>query len=161
MRMSAVLVAGALLGASALPAWAEGHCGAGETVWFNAAVKDSDKVVSICGGTDWLAYRFGKPGKVELTVPKRRKGSLEAFTLRRYTRPQVTYLKLEFANGGFVYAIHDDFDGEAGTPEEAVSLTVTKDGAEEPAATFDLVPSTEPLNLMGLEDKVQAAPYDE
>ena len=142
------------------------HCGPGETVWFNAALDGSSKTVSICGsskldgGDAWLQYRFGRPGRVELAFPEKPAGNMSAFTYRRYTRPGTTYLKLDFKNGGYTYAILEGFDDQADTPSSA-TLRVTRDSDGTEVAKHNLNMSTEPLNIMRLEYKVTTKPFDE
>ena len=82
----------------------------------------------------------------------------KTFTLRRYTRPQTTYLKFEFTSkDGRRVAIYDDFaDGETGTRVKLSTATDTSDPT--PAAH---VPPSEPLAIMALEPVVSAQPYDE
>ena len=88
----------------------ESHCGFAK-IWFSAAVRGTNKFISVCGsdspeGADaWLFYHFGPMGTQELIFPKSRNGSMSVFTLRRLTRPATTYLKFEFSNGGYRYAI--------------------------------------------------------
>jgi len=143
-----------------------GHCGSGETSWFNAAVEGTGKMVSICGSASldaagaWLDYRFGKPGNVELQFPGDHANSLSAFTIRRYTRPGTTYLKLDFTNGGYTYAILEGF--EAGSdPESTATLRVRRNSDGMDVASFDLRLLTDPLNMMRFEDKVPTEPFDE
>jgi hypothetical protein len=165
----AVLAAPAQL-ASSRPAAAEGaatsHCGAGETIYFNAAVNGSPKVVSLCGSADldangaWLQYRFGEPGHVELSYPGENADFRSAFTYRRYTRPRVTYLKLDFSNGGYNYAIFEGYDADE-NPESTASLRVRRESDGEDVADLDLVMSSEELTIMKLEYKVRTEPFDE
>ena len=162
------LALGLAIAASAGIAHAAGnsHCGAGETTWFNATVDGASKQVSICGsaslegGSAWLQYRFGKPGDIDLQYPKNHAGSMSAFTIRRYTRPRTTYLKLDFVNGGYTYAILEGFGADE-DPQSTATLRVTRnsDGAE--AASLDLAMTTEPLNIMQFEYKVRTEPFDE
>lgn len=82
----------------------------------------------------------------------------KAFVIRRYTRPQTTYLKFEFtAQDGRRYTIYDDFDnGQAST---RVAWKKPSEGAgAEPA---DFVSVAAPLMLMSLEAVVSVQPYDE
>lgn len=60
--------------ASAAPKFAS-HCKGGETTYFNCAVKDGSKVVSLCGKDEdgarsYLQYRYGTPRQpLELVYP--------------------------------------------------------------------------------------------
>jgi hypothetical protein len=145
---------------------AESHCGEGETVWFSAAVEGSSKLVSICGSASleaegaWLEYRFGRPGEIELRFPAESAGSLSAFTIRRYTRPRTTYLKLEFDNGGYNYAILEGHQADE-DPQSTASLRVRRQSDGKDVADLDLVMSTEPLIMMRLENRVRTEPFDE
>jgi len=166
----AALAAPAQLVASRSAAAAQGaaasHCGAGETIYFNAAVNSSPKVVSLCGSADldadgaWLQYRFGEPGHVELSYPGENADFRSAFTYRRYTRPRVTYLKLDFSNGGYNYAIFEGYDADE-KPESTASLRVRRESDGEDVADMDLVMSSEELTIMKLEYKVRTEPFDE
>ena len=86
------------------------------------------------------------------------KDRAKTFVLRRYTRPQTTYLKFEFTSkDGRRVAIYDDFaEGENDT---RVAISESTD-ASEPAAATHVAPS-EPLSIMALEPVVSAQPYDE
>jgi hypothetical protein len=145
---------------------ATSHCGAGETIYFNAAVDGSPKVLSLCGSASlegngaWLEYRFGEAGDVELRYPSGNADPMSAFTVRRYTRPRTTYLKLDFSNKGYTYAILEAFDADE-DPQSNVSLRVRRDSDGKDVADLDLVMSTEPLNIMQLENKVRTEPFDE
>lgn len=161
LRIPLVLLA---LAPSVATAGGIGHCTAGQTAWFSAAVKGSDKVVSLCGSLasngkpGWLEYRFGRPGAVELRYPDKRTGSLRAFTYRRYTRPRTTYLRLEFTRDGLRYAIDEAFEADM-SPQSSVSLNVVRSSDGKEVASYRLTPETEPLRMMRLEDKVPTRPY--
>lgn len=143
-----------------------GLCGAGETAWFSAAVEGSEKTVSICGSASlegsgaWIDYRFGKPGQIELQFPPKPSGSLDVFTVRRYTRFRTTYLKLEFDNGGYNYAILEFHEVDA-DPEYSATLRVRRNSDGNDVASFKLIPQSEPLNIMRLENHVRTEPFDE
>jgi hypothetical protein len=145
---------------------AASHCGTGETIYFNAAVDGSPKIVSLCGSASlegdgaWLEYRFGAPGHVELQYPSANADLMSAFTVRRYTRPRTTYLKLEFDNGGFNYAILEGHGADE-DPQSTASLRVRRLSDGEDVTDLDLVMSTEPLSIMQLEYKVRTEPFDE
>lgn len=90
-------------------------CTKGERVFFSCKMAKSGKLLSLCGAgkltarKGYLQYRFGRKGKVELRYPKQKKGSQKRFGYNRYTRPQVTYLKVWFQNKGYKYTIEDDY----------------------------------------------------
>lgn len=138
-------------------------CTGEDWVIFNAASQKTGKLVSVCmtEGDDTtpnhLTYRYGRPGKVELAFPVRAKGSEQAFTLRRYTRPQVTYLKFEFTTKGYNYEI---LEGSEGADVETFLRVVrTSDGAT--ILEHALTPNMSRSSLMELENLVRSAPFDE
>jgi len=145
---------------------ATSHCSAGETVYFSAAVDGSPKIVSLCGSADlegddaWLQYRFGETGNIELRYPAENADFRSAFTVRRYTRPRTTYLKFDFSNGGYTYAILEGYDADE-NPASTAFLRVRRDSDDEDVAKFDLTMSSDPLNIMTLEYKVRTEPFDE
>ena len=106
-------------------------CHADETAVFDCVIAHSAKRLSVCSSkalddkNGYLQYRFGRPGQVELEFPKDRHGSQSAFRYTRYTRPQVTYLTLEFRTGGYVYSLTEDYNAEDNPPVTAASVTVT------------------------------------
>jgi len=162
-RMIALTFAATLLSSPVL-AGPQSHCVAGEKTWLNAVVATSGKIVSLCGSqaaaAGWLQYRFGKPGDAELVYPENRNGSLAAFTLRRYTRPQTTYLKLEFTNKGYTYAILEGFDGSA-SPRESSDLRVKRNSDGKELVNTPIKLTTPPMAVMQLEDRVVSKPFDE
>lgn len=138
-------------------------CTGEDWVVFNAVSQKSGKIVSVCvsEGDDTtpshLTYRYGHPGKAELVYPAARVESEKQFVIRRYTRPQVTYLKFEFTTGGFNYEILDGGEGD----ETYTELRVVKVSNGEIVAEHPLLPQTKPLSLMQLENQVPSAPFDE
>lgn len=132
-------------------------------VVFSAVSDMSGKVVSICmsEGDDTtpshLTYRFGRPGDVELLYPSGAAGSKDAFMLRTYTRAQTSYLKFEFRNGGFDYAILEGYDGDM----EDIALRVTRLSDNKVISLQSLTMQTEPLTLMQLDGFVPTGPFDE
>ena len=143
--------------------WSVGtHCGENVPL-FNARVEGSDKVVSICehegGGSEpaGLSYHFGKLGKIELSYPSKFGASWNDFTFRSYVRPRTTYQKLEFDNGGYRYAILEEFDNGA----YGASLRITRLSDKKVVFEKKLKPTTEPLALVKISGKVHTAPFDE
>ncbi|MCG6858310.1 MAG: hypothetical protein LJE67_09600 [Salaquimonas sp.] len=139
-------------------------CTSGEAEIFNATLKGTGEIVSVCANsTDkakWLQFRMGEAGKVEMIFPKKHSGSLKKFVLRRYTRPQTTYLKLEFDDNGKNYAIFESFDAME-SPREASSLRIRSLADGHDISETDLERTSEPLNLMRLEDQVKTGEFDE
>lgn len=111
--------------------------GATEQVIFSCKVKRGAKMVSVCASkllsdkAGYVQYRFGVPGKVELEFPADRKGSQKLFSYAHYFRFQVDRSQLSFENGGYAYAIYDDYEGDSGPPTTSVGLTVTAPGGKE------------------------------
>lgn len=70
------------------------------------------KVLSVCAGPKegvptWLQYRFGPPGKPELTFPADKKGSLAAFSLETRTLIDGTEVTtLTFSNADTLYEVY-------------------------------------------------------
>ena len=140
------------------------HCGQDKTM-FNASVGSTGKIVSVCqhlgasAAQSGLIYRYGKPGHIEMAYPAER-ASYAPFTLRIYTRPRTTYMKFEFTNGGFQYAILEAFEADEAIKDTA-SLKVTRLSDGKVIFEQPLSPTTEPLTLMAVEDLVTNAPFDE
>ena len=138
-------------------------CTGEDWVVFNAVSQQSGKIVSVCvsEGDDstpsHLTYRYGVPDKPEMVFPAAAAGSADKFTSRRYTRPQVTYLKFEFSNGGFNYEILDGGDAE----ETHTELRVVRESDGKVVAEHTLTPQTNALSLMQLEGMTRTAPFDE
>jgi len=110
-------------------------CAKGETVvWSCETVRDR-KLASLCSSKvldetrGYVQYRFGRAGQIELEFPRERTNTQGAFKYSRYTRPLVTYLKLEFDSGRFTYTISDDSNEEEKPPQRVAAITVTPKGA--------------------------------
>ncbi|MEM6622258.1 MAG: hypothetical protein AAF674_08530 [Pseudomonadota bacterium] len=138
-------------------------CTGEDWVVFNAVSQKNGKLISVCmaEGDDTtpshLTYRYGAKGVAELVFPAMAKGSARQFTSRRYTRPQVTYLKFEFTTGGFNYEITEGGEGD----EITADLRVIRVSDGKVVAEHMLTPQTEPLSLMQLEDLTKTAPFDD
>lgn len=138
-------------------------CTGEDWVVFNAVSRKNGKIVSICvsEGDDTmpshLTYRFGHPGQAELVFPAARQGSEAQFVIRRYTRPQVTYLKFEFTANGHNFEILDGGEGA----DIYTELRVIRLSDGKIVAAHPLQPQTEHLSLMQLEGWVPSAPFDE
>jgi hypothetical protein len=89
------------------PAFGAGHCRPDETTYFSCVVKGSARVVSVCGGKDWLQYRFGKPGAIELEFPQERNASLNQFqgASRIHRADGIAAQWLMFARDGTEYSV--------------------------------------------------------
>jgi len=141
-------------------------CEAGETVWLAARTMESGDLLSLCGVRDpadkasWLQFRLRRPGVAELRVPADTVRSVQAFTIRRYTRPRTTYLKLEIAGAGHRYVILEDFEADRTPPYGAwLRIVNAADGATVSSEKLRML--TEPLNMMRLELFVLSEPYNE
>ncbi len=138
-------------------------CKAAEQVFFACRIKGkAGKLVSLCGSRDLaekdgrlvgrLEYRFGKPGKPELTFPAPGADLRKAFEYSRYTRPMFSLVHFGFVNKGFRYTLFAELDAE-GDPDAKAANGVRVGKAEEGAKTTDL-PCVGPVTdrLMELED---------
>ena len=85
------------------------HCTNNEIVLFSCALK-KHKTISICASKDlspnsgYMQYRFGKIGKIEITMPKSSKG-LPDFTLQASKDTHAEYNNLVISKGSFNYSI--------------------------------------------------------
>ena len=146
----------------------ESLCPPGDKIWYEAETGDADLRIAICSRpaaddeVGKIAAYVGKKGSSgsQRTLLAEADGADRAktFVLRRYTRPQTTYLKFEFTSkDGRRVAIYDDFAG--GETDTRVALSQSADPSE-PAAASHVAPS-EPLSIMALEPVISAQPYDE
>jgi hypothetical protein len=109
-----------LCAASGQASAADSLCAPNEEVFFNCRIKDSPKVLSVCGLAgeearrgatlpgDYLQYRFGSHDKPELVFPKTREGSLDKFwVVHEYVR-SASYEshQLSFQSGGSDYRVY-------------------------------------------------------
>ncbi|HOX47003.1 MAG TPA: hypothetical protein PK668_25630 [Myxococcota bacterium] len=139
-------------------------CKPDEWVVFGCQMLEGGKLLSVCASKDLglkdgevtgtIEYRFGRPGKVELTFPE---GGLiveGAFNFTRYTRPQDTMLALTFVNKGAKYEVYADYVGN----DQAAGVRVTPVGKTEPIPLECREPWVD--EMMKLEDKGFAPPSD-
>ncbi len=119
--MDIKVVAGTiLLGMAQLAHGASSLCSKSETTYFACTIKGG-KVVSLCGKvfeTDkrgdrvdvdkqWLQYRFGAPGAIELAYPRSKANSVGNFKVERI-RAQGGEVHLDavvFVSGGIGYSV--------------------------------------------------------
>jgi hypothetical protein len=110
-------------------------CARNENVVWSCELMKERKLASVCSSKEldktsgYVQYRFGRAGQVEMEFPRERTNTQGAFKYSRYTRPLVTYLKLEFVNGGFTYIINDDSNEEEKPAARSADITVTPAGA--------------------------------
>ena len=106
------------------------HCSASEKAIFNCRIKDSSKIVSLCGSSDlsskkgYLQYRFGRPGNVELQFPKNKQGSQDRFRWAHYFRFQVDRTEVSFNNGGYKYTLFHYYEGDLEPPTTTGGIRV-------------------------------------
>jgi hypothetical protein len=89
---------------------AETLCRSTEHTFFSCPADPSGKIISVCGGLnsqsgDYLQYRFGLLGKIELEYPKAQKGSANRFWWDGRSHSNVSDSWLWFKNDGYVYSI--------------------------------------------------------
>ncbi len=143
------------------PGVSESLCSKEEQIIWSCTTK-KNKIASVCASkklkTDqgYVQYRFGKPGRVELELPKAKEGSIGYFRYSRYTRPLVTMLQLTFENDGYTYQIHNDDNSEEKPPIRSSMIEIIKSGSDKNSSIVCRNPSTG--SLMKLEDIV---PKDE
>jgi hypothetical protein len=133
-------------------------------VWSCETLKER-KLASVCGSKDldetrgYVQYRFGRVGQVEMEFPRERANTQAAFKYSRYTRPLVTYLRLEFVNDGFAYAISDDDNSEEKPARRDASIKVTPPAG--PGARETTLRCRLPIagSLMKLEGVVKREDY--
>jgi hypothetical protein len=121
-------------------ALSQSHCHKGEVVYFSCQTTQTEKVISICGSAindepsddSWLQYRFGQIGKIELTYPIEKKGSIQKFEGIYFNRYNV--VSLRFINNKTLYDVSDSMGREDENSHEqilpsagiTVSLSKTK-----------------------------------
>jgi hypothetical protein len=158
LGLSGLALAGAKPKAKAKPKAApQTLCKADEWVVFGCKMLKGGKLLSVCATKDLelkqgtltgsLEYRFGKPGKIELTFPEPGLVVEGAFHFSRYTRPQDTMLALSFENKGAKYEVYADYVGDA----KSAGVRVTPAGKTESVALECDAPWVD--ELMKLEDK--------
>lgn len=97
------------------------HCSAEEMTLFSCQIEQSAKVVSLCASqplskASALAYRFGKPGNIELEFPKTAGNATAQFRFAHYFRYQVDRKTLAFNIGHYHYMLFDYYEGEENPP---------------------------------------------
>jgi hypothetical protein len=121
------------------------HCSASERAYFSCTVKNSPKVISVCGSRDdasggsYLQYRFGDPGKVEFEYPTNRSGSAKLFGWDSRAHVDVADDWLWFNYGGLVYSVFviEDHDTDDGVPVYRAGVMVEeKNGPDDHGRTL-------------------------
>lgn len=88
--------------------YASSHCESEETTYFNCAVENSNKVISVCGSDGkkrYLQYRFGKIGDIEFEFPKKRDGSISKFYWEVQKEAYGVFSNLSFKNYSYYYDV--------------------------------------------------------
>jgi hypothetical protein len=112
------------------------HCNPDESSLFSCKLTNG-KTVSLCASTDlapdsgYLQYRFGKLGKVELSLPAKARGIPKELTLSHSKDDSAEYNSVSFMNGeNYIYELTSfrqfkarNKDG-VDTPESSDTLTV-------------------------------------
>lgn len=86
------------------------HCAVGETDMFTCKLKKG-KTVSLCASADlgkqagYLQYRFGPASKIEVAIPREKKGGPPQMRLTRSADKSATYDDLTFVVGNFTYEL--------------------------------------------------------
>ena len=109
-----------------------------EKVVFSCTITKAAKIVSLCSSKEltkdrgYLQYRFGLPGKIELEFPKEREQTQAAFKYAHYFRAQFDQTEISFTQGGYEYAIFDDYNGEQkpAQRDQGVRVTPPNNGKE-------------------------------
>jgi hypothetical protein len=76
-----------------------------------------------------LTYRFGRPGKIELSYSAE-KGGENGFLYNHYIRPGVDYKRIKFSKSGYEYSIFRNYDATE-SPGPNYGVAVTKNGGDE------------------------------
>jgi hypothetical protein len=125
--------------ARAMAADAATLCGASEKVVFSCS--NGQKTVSICAAppkatpNSSLHYRFGTPGKVELSFPSAERKASDAFLSGSLTYSGGGGALLRFESGAYQYTVFDAIGkwGRHEEPLELAGVVITKGGG--PVAT--------------------------
>lgn len=120
---------------------ADSLCAPNEEVFFNCRIKDSPKLLSVCGrGAEeasrgasvsgaYLQYRFGSLDKPELVFPKMREGSLDKFWIANEYVRSAFYesYQLSFQSGQDEYRVYavNQGDGPNLSPEKYGGVIVS------------------------------------
>lgn len=116
----------AMLAFFTFPVLAGTNCQPDEIVYFSCAIKETQRVVSLCGSpgsTDesgQLQYRFGRVQRPELVFPSDETGSLDMFEVEwHYHAPDnISADYVSFTNGDYTYTVASiTGDGDPGQGE--------------------------------------------
>jgi hypothetical protein len=129
-------------------------CGSDEPVRFSCRMARSGKMVSLCEGPRHLIYRFGSPGKVELTLPDPAAPSAPYLVHEQGGNAELK--GVAFARGAYTYQLTHFLGGRPVTEE--LSISVLRNGspatllkcAAQPAPLGDLPALFEQLRAGGM-----------
>ncbi|MFD0739829.1 hypothetical protein ACFQZQ_11100 [Lysobacter koreensis] len=106
-------------------------CQSDEHVVFSCGIERSRKTASVCASPDMndsqghIVYRYGRPGRVELTYPEIASGSFSKFFYAEYTRPLLTRQTLRFINKDHEYLIEVENNSEESPHTYGAGISVS------------------------------------
>jgi hypothetical protein len=140
MKKPAWFIVLLVLSIKPVAAGSETHCAETEKIFFSCPLAQSQKVVSLCGGSSgsdrvsWVQYRFGKIGQPEMIFPTNMDGSLDKFSGVQQTAKAIglEIREVWFRNGRFSYLIEhiSGGDRDPSAPSEDNDLVVFRDGRD-------------------------------
>lgn len=147
---------------------AESLCRGKESVYLHAVKQGSDDAISICVAEGLaeknvtIAVRWRRDGKMQEWACQASECG-DVFEYERYTRPQTTYLRLNFGTGDLRYTIEDDDPGDDPDYDRDAppTIDVTATTKDDPVDyVFDETYSlkTEKLGMMRLERYIEMHP---
>jgi hypothetical protein len=123
-----------LLAAASCVAAADTLCTPSEQVVFSCRIGKAGKLVSLCASPGLsrdqgaLAYRFGRPGRVELQFPAADvQDGAGRFRYAHYFRSQVDRTEITFRSGHVRYAVFSYQDADE-TPSRKEGVRVSQPG---------------------------------
>jgi len=107
---------------------------AGESLVFGFKAKNGKVITVALGKNDnYLVYRYGRVGKVELEYPKNKSHSFSKFIYSKYLRGggavneglDLQYLR--FSNSGILYIIFDEYSAKDESRDVGIKIVRKKD----------------------------------
>ena len=111
-------------------------CAKGETDFFSCTLSDH-RLLSVCGAVqdepsagDWLQFRRGRPGRVEMSWPSSRKDSVKAFEGNVFGPYSVSDLRFNTGDASYGLQVSrgGEDDGSGGRTRRGASLYVEREG---------------------------------
>lgn len=124
---------------------------------FTCDMMKGRKSISLCAAGEYVQYRFGKPGAVEIALPETpgREGVQLVYHL--YASAAVTGIR--FHRGEYTYTVSSFFGGKP--PGEFDQVTVTKDGNDLAELTCEGAAYGDELrNIQTIFDDLKAKGYE-